>query len=238
MIHPSTPTSSHTNAPASRVSQRLWLLCSTKMRWGGEERAQIILQNRKTKETESAPKEGMREAMSNARRLLHSKQGKERKRKSKWSERQREWQRMYLSRSQIINRDSAVWIERKRQESGGREREHENVGKWGWADWSDGEGPLRAGVEVEGRWRNVEWQTGRWTKDNTVEKCQSYTLAVLTLSKWSGFMPLKCVVMQTQKVFEILKNDEETLQDKLHKCCFFSSLLVHSCGALMWLRST
>lgn len=41
---------------------------------------------------------------------------------------------MYLSRSQIINRDSVVWIERKRV--GARE----NMGKEGWVEWSDGEG--------------------------------------------------------------------------------------------------
>lgn len=38
---------------------------------------------------------------------------------------------MYLSRSQIINRDSVVWIERKRGKSGG-EKESVSVGKEGW----------------------------------------------------------------------------------------------------------
>lgn len=48
---------------------------------------------------------------------------------------------MYLSRSQIINRDSVVWIERKRGESGGErkrvgergERGMGGVGRWGGA---------------------------------------------------------------------------------------------------------
>ena len=57
---------------------------------------------------------------------------------------------MYLSRSQIINRDSVVWIERRRV--GARE----NVGKEGWVEWSDGEGLQRAGGEIERRWRNGE----------------------------------------------------------------------------------
>lgn len=37
---------------------------------------------------------------------------------------------MYLSRSQIINRDSVVWIERKRGESGG-EKESGSEGERG-----------------------------------------------------------------------------------------------------------
>lgn len=41
---------------------------------------------------------------------------------------------MYLSRSQIINRDSVVWIERKRGESGG-EKESVSMGKEGWVEW-------------------------------------------------------------------------------------------------------
>lgn len=50
---------------------------------------------------------------------------------------------MYLSRSQIINRDSVVWIERKRGESGGEkesgsegergERGMGGMGRWGGA---------------------------------------------------------------------------------------------------------
>lgn len=62
---------------------------------------------------------------------------------------------MYLSRSQIINRDSVVWIERKRGESGG-EKARESVGKEGWVEWSDEEGLQRAGGEIERRWRNGE----------------------------------------------------------------------------------
>ena len=49
---------------------------------------QIILQNRKTKETESAPRERMREGMSNARRLVNRRPGRERE-----GERNRESQR-------------------------------------------------------------------------------------------------------------------------------------------------
>ena len=42
---------------------------------------------------------------------------------------------MYLSRSQIINRDSVVWIERKQGESGGEKKER--VRAWGKRDgWS------------------------------------------------------------------------------------------------------
>lgn len=41
---------------------------------------QIILQNRKTKETESAPREGTREGMSNAKRLLNRRPGRKRER--------------------------------------------------------------------------------------------------------------------------------------------------------------
>lgn len=46
---------------------------------------------------------------------------------------------MYLSRSQIINRDSVVWIERKRGESGG-EKECESVGKEGCGNGAMGRG--------------------------------------------------------------------------------------------------
>lgn len=46
--------------------------------WGGGCRGtQIILQNRKTKETQSAPRERLREGMSNARRLLNRRPGRE-----------------------------------------------------------------------------------------------------------------------------------------------------------------
>lgn len=56
---------------------------------------------------------------------------------------------MYLSRSQIINRDSVVWIERKRGESGGVGA-WASVGKEGWLGrWSDGEGLQGAGGEIE-----------------------------------------------------------------------------------------
>lgn len=77
--------------------------------------------------------------------------------KAKWvseSGNERDWQWMYLSRSQIINRDSVVWIERKR---GGREREWERVRTWGKRDWGSGaKGTGFRGHEVrmEGRWRN------------------------------------------------------------------------------------
>lgn len=105
----------------------LWLLCGT----GGGEVAQIILQNRKTKETESTQREGM----SNARRLLNRSPGRrEREGERNESGSEREWQWMYLSRSQIINRDSVVWIERKRGESGG-EKESVSMGKEGWVEW-------------------------------------------------------------------------------------------------------
>lgn len=56
---------------------------------------------------------------------------------------------MYLSRSQIINRDSVVWIERKRGEWG--EKASESVGKEGWVEWSDEEGLQRAGGEIKRR---------------------------------------------------------------------------------------
>ena len=65
---------------------------------------------------------------------------------------------MYLSRSQIINRDSVVWIERKREGRVGEETGSgsESVGKEGWVEWGDGEGRQQTGGEMEGRWRNGE----------------------------------------------------------------------------------
>lgn len=84
---------------------------------GGEESARFIPQNRKTKATQSAPRETERERegekMSNAGRLVNRRPGRERASEAEesGSEREREWQRMYLSRSQIINRDAVVWID-------------------------------------------------------------------------------------------------------------------------------
>lgn len=68
--------------PASSVSQCVFV---TSLRYKEEEEeegthTQIILQNRKTKETESAPRGRMREGMSNARRLLNTRPGRERER--------------------------------------------------------------------------------------------------------------------------------------------------------------
>lgn len=76
-FHPSPPTGSVTrNAPASSVSHCVFVTSLRYKEGGGV--AQIILQNRKTKETESAPRERMREGMSNARRLLNRRPGRER----------------------------------------------------------------------------------------------------------------------------------------------------------------
>lgn len=67
------------NAPASSVSQCMFV---TSLRYKKRVGTQIILQNRKTKGTESAPRERMREGMSNARRLLNRRPGRERNRES------------------------------------------------------------------------------------------------------------------------------------------------------------
>lgn len=92
---------------------------------GGGVHAQIILQNRKTKKTQSAPREreGEREwVMRGGCRTEKSGQREEGGRERWEWEWEREWQWMYLSRSQIINRDSVVWIERKRGGKWGRGR--------------------------------------------------------------------------------------------------------------------
>lgn len=61
---------------------------------------------------------------------------------------------MYLSRSQIINRDSVVWIDRKKERGEwGREWER---GESGMVERSNGEGLQRTGGEIERRWRNEE----------------------------------------------------------------------------------
>lgn len=91
--------------------------------------------------------------MSNTWRLMSGKLGREGKANRVRAGSQREWQRMYLSRSQIINRDSVVWIERRKETAEWGERrtragEREGNG-WG------GEGSLRTGGETEGvRWRS------------------------------------------------------------------------------------
>lgn len=117
----------------------LWLLCGTKRggrklscRTERQKRVKVLWEREREREwvmrggcwtEDQAEREGDREA---------SESGSE-----------REWQWMYLSRSQIINRDSVVWIERKRGESGGEkasgskgergEREMGGVGRWGGA---------------------------------------------------------------------------------------------------------
>ncbi len=77
------------NTPARGVSQCVFVT-SLRYRKGGG--TQIILQNRKTKETESAPRERMREGMSNARRLLNRRLGRERDREGEMRMRERERQ--------------------------------------------------------------------------------------------------------------------------------------------------
>lgn len=107
---------------------------------GVGEAAQFILQNRKTKATQKAQRERDGEKMSNARRLLNRRPGRERAREGARDESgsKREWQRMYLSRSQIINRDAVVWIERE----GGRWG-RERVRAWGNGEGLEGTGGKR-----------------------------------------------------------------------------------------------
>lgn len=127
---------------------------------GVGEAAQFILQNRKTKATQKAQRERDGEKMSNARRLLNRRPGRERAREGARDESgsKREWQRMYLSRSQIINRDAVVWIEREGGKVG--EREGESMGKWG-------------GTRGNGRKETEKVANGsdRRAEDNTVDMC-------------------------------------------------------------------
>lgn len=155
-VHPSLPASAHASAPASHVSQCLWLLCGTKRRWRGGLKLSCRTERQKKlkvlREREWVMQGGFPKRKPGRERARERARGK-----AKWvseSGNERDWQWMYLSRSQIINRDSVVWIERKR---GGREREWERVRTWGKRDWGSGaKGTGFRGHEVrmEGRWRN------------------------------------------------------------------------------------